>query len=220
MSERFTPADPELARLLAEFSRADEQYMTAAEAAEGTPTGSPERTLLTQRQAERDAAQNAVDEYSLPKGLFRQLGGPVPAATKRRRCPYPVSGRELPAEDALDDGVRNPERHEPKKPAPDVAEEVVAEAEADRCTHEDEITAVLFRSQRGSPASRLLELPGVLSAGVDLVPPVYLEPAHRDDGRRAVLQLAVLVVHEPETASPVSAASPGVVHGREASGGV
>jgi hypothetical protein len=70
MSERFTPADPELARLLGEFSRADEQYVAAAEAAEGTPTGSSERTLLTQRQAEREAAQNAVDDYSLPKGLF------------------------------------------------------------------------------------------------------------------------------------------------------
>jgi len=66
MSESFTPADPELARLLARFSKADEEYEGAVEAAEGTPADSPERELLIQRQVERDAAQDALDRHSFP----------------------------------------------------------------------------------------------------------------------------------------------------------
>ncbi|MGD0809577.1 MAG: hypothetical protein ABSA91_07700 [Acidimicrobiales bacterium] len=63
--EHRTPADPELARLLERFSKADEARNAAAEAAEGTPADSPERKLLKQREAERDAAWDATDRYGL-----------------------------------------------------------------------------------------------------------------------------------------------------------
>jgi hypothetical protein len=64
------PVDPKAARLLADFSGADERYQRAIAAAEGTPDDSTERSILRQGQAELEAAQLAMDEYSLPPWLL------------------------------------------------------------------------------------------------------------------------------------------------------